>query len=99
MTKKEIATKIAEQFGISKLVALQAAQMVFDRILETLVDEGRSELRNFGIFAVKRRRARKARNPRTGVSVSVPEKTVVIFEPGLEMEQRVNELEGSPRPE
>ena len=98
MTKKEIARKIAKQFEITQLLALEAVQMVFDGIIQTLVDEGRIELRNFGVFAVKRRRARKARNPRTGKSVSVPEKKVVTFKPGREMEQRVKELTGSPRP-
>lgn len=97
MTKKEIARKIAKQFEITQLLALEAVQMVFDGIIETLMDEGRIELRNFGVFEVKRRRARKARNPRTGESVSVPAKLVVTFKPGLEMEQRVNELEGSHR--
>jgi integration host factor subunit beta len=98
MTKKEIARKIAKQFGITQLLALEAVQMVFDRIRETLLDEGRIELRNFGVFEVKRRRARKARNPRTGDSVPVAAKTVVTFKAGLEMEQRVKALKRSPRP-
>ena len=97
MTKKEIAKKISEQSGINVLLALKAVQMVFDGIIETLVEEGRIELRNFGVFEVKRRRARKARNPRTGETVSVPERCVVTFKPGLEMEQRVNELGRSHR--
>ena len=97
MTKKEIVKKIAEQSGISQGLVLQAVQMLFDGITETLVEEGRIELRNFGVFEVKRRRARKARNPRTGGSVSVPERSVVTFKPGLEMEQRVNELGRSRR--
>ena len=92
MTKKEIAKKISEQSGITALLALEAVQMLFDGIRKTLLDEGRIELRNFGIFEVKRRRARKARNPRTGESVSVPERSVVTFKPGLEMEKRVNKL-------
>ena len=91
MTKKEIAKKISEQSGITHLLALEAVQMVFDGIMETLLDEGRIELRNFGIFEVKRRRARQARNPRTGEKLSVPERSVVTFKPGLEMEERVNQ--------
>jgi integration host factor subunit beta len=53
MTKKEIAKKISEQSGITVLLALEAVQMVFDGILETLLDEGRIELRNFGVFEVE----------------------------------------------
>ena len=96
MTKKEIAKKISEQSGITVLLALEAVQMVFDGIMETLVDEGRTELRNFGVFEVKRRRARQARNPRTGENVSVPERSVVTFKPGREMEERVNQSDGVP---
>ena len=89
MTKKEMARKIAEQSGISQLLALEVVQMVFDGITETLAGEGRIELRNFGVFEVKRRRARQARNPRTGETISVPERSVITFKPGREMEASV----------
>jgi nucleoid DNA-binding protein len=89
MTKKEISNKIAERLGISQGLVLHAVQLVLDGITETLVKEGRIELRNFGVFEVKRRRAKKARNPRTGESVSVPERSVVTFKPGREMEERI----------
>jgi integration host factor subunit beta len=99
MTKKEMTRKIAERLGISQGLALEAVQMVFDGITETLVAEGRIQLRNFGVFEVKRRRARKARNPRTGESVSVPERTVVTFKAGREMEERVGQLKQVPNAE
>jgi integration host factor subunit beta len=70
-------------------------QRVFDGIMETLAQEGRIELRNFGVFEVKRR-ARQARNPRTGAKVSVPARVVVSFKPGLEMQERVRWLENAP---
>jgi integration host factor subunit beta len=54
--------------------------------------KGDSELRNFGVFEVKKRKPRKARNPRTGETVEVPAKLVVTFKPGQEMEQRVGQL-------
>ena len=92
MTKKEIAKKISEQSGITVLLALEAVQLVFDAILKTLLEEGRIELRNFGVFEVKRRRARKARNPRTGERLNVPARMVVAFKPGREMEERVSQL-------
>ena len=92
MTKKEIAKKISEQSGIPVRLALEAVQMVFDGIIETLQEEGRIELRNFGVFEVKRRRARKARNPRTGEGVNVPARMVVAFKPGREMEEGMSRL-------
>jgi hypothetical protein len=57
------------------------------------VEEQRIELRNFGVFEVKKRAARKARNPRTGQRVDVPQKFVITFKPGKEMEEKVRELE------
>ena len=57
-----------------------------------MIDQGRIELRNFGVFEVKKRKARKARNPRTGDKVEVPPKCVVTFKPGKEMEERVREM-------
>ena len=99
MTKKEISNKIAERLRISQRLVLQAVQLLFDGITETLVDEGRIELRNFGVFEVKKRQARKARNPRTGEHVSVPAKIAVTFKPGREMERRINELKRSARQE
>jgi Bacterial DNA-binding protein len=55
---------------------------------------GRIELRNFAVFEVKRRKPRRARNPRTGEQVKVPAKLVVTFKLGKEMEQRVRKLKG-----
>lgn len=92
MTKKEIVKAISEQIGLTQLKTKEIVQKTFDAIIETLVEEKRIELRNFGIFEVKRRAARKARNPRTGKEVSVEEKFVVTFKPGKEMEQRVRDL-------
>ncbi len=93
MTKKEIVRTISEQIGLTQLRTKEIVQKTFDAIVDTLVKDGRIELRNFGVFEVKRRASRKARNPRTGDKVFVPEKFVVTFKPGKEMEERVRELE------
>ncbi len=93
MTKKEIVKTISDEIGLTQLKTKEIVQKTFDAIVETLVDEGRIELRNFGVFEVKKRAARKARNPRTGDKVFVPAKYVVTFKPGKEMEERVRQLE------
>lgn len=93
MTKKEIVKSISDKTGLTQLQIKEIVQLTFDGIIETLLDDGRVELRNFGVFQVKSRKARKARNPRTGRQVDVPEKFVVTFKPGKEMEARVQELE------
>jgi len=107
VTKKEIVKTISDEIGLTQLKTKEIVQRTFDAIVDTLVEEtlakidqgqddktlGRIELRNFGVFEVKKRAARKARNPRTGDRVDVPEKFVVTFKPGKEMEERVRELE------
>jgi nucleoid DNA-binding protein len=93
VTKKEIVKTISDEIGLTQLKTKEIVQKTFDAIVETLVEEKRIELRNFGVFEVKRRAARKARNPRTGAKVYVPEKFVVTFKPGKEMEEKVRELE------
>ncbi len=89
MTKKEIVKIIAERSNLPQLKTKQIVQWTFDAIVETLVTEKRIELRNFGVFEVKRRKARKARNPRTDEQVFVAPKNVVTFQPGKTMEERV----------
>lgn len=92
MTKKEIVKKISEEIGLTQLKTKDIVQRTLDAIILTLVTEGRIELRNFGVFEVKRRAPRKARNPRTGDKVSVPAKNVVTFKPGKEMEKLVRQM-------
>lgn len=93
MTKKEIVATIAEEIGLTQLKTKEIVQKTFDAIVATLVRDGRIELRNFGVFEVKRRAPRKARNPRTGDKVFVPAKNVVTFKPGKEMEERVRQMD------
>ncbi len=95
MTKKEIVKTISEKLGLTQLKTKEIVQQTFDAIVETLLEEKRIELRNFGVFAVKRRKPRKARNPRTGERVDVEAKFVVTFKPGKEMEERVRNLGGA----
>ncbi len=93
MTKKDIVRTIAEQIDLPQLHTKKLVQKTFDALIETLVQEGRIELRNFGVFQIKRRDARVARNPRTGERVTVQAKSVVTFKPGKEMEARVREMD------
>ena len=100
MTKKEIVRQLCEKANTEKLLkgtltqlaTKEIVQWTFDAIIETLVADGRIELRNFGVFEVKQRRPRKARNPRTGARVDVEAKNVVTFQPGKEMEEKVRKF-------
>lgn len=68
----------------------QVVDIFFDEISARLAEGGRVELRGFGTFSTRKRDARTGRNPRTGESVSVPEKAVPYFKPGKEMRERLN---------
>ncbi|MCP4888929.1 integration host factor subunit beta [Rubripirellula sp.] len=93
MTKKDIVRTISEEVGLTQQHTKEIVQKTFDAIIDSLVREGRIELRNFGVFEVKPRAARKARNPRTGEQVDVPRKHVVTFKPGKYMEAKVRDLD------
>jgi len=96
VTKKEIVRQISERLDLTQLKTKEIVQQTFDAIVKTLLEDGRIELRNFGVFEVKRRKARKARNPKTGEKVDVPPKNVVTFKPGKEMEERVRQMTNVP---
>ena len=93
MTKKDIVKTIAEQIELPQLRTKELVQKTFDALIDALVREGRVELRNFGVFQIKKRDARMARNPRTGERVPVQAKRVVTFKPGKEMEDRVRQAD------
>ena len=100
VTKKEIVRDICERANkeklmkgnLTQLATKEIVQWTFEAIIATLVKEGRIELRNFGVFEVKQRKPRKARNPRTGDRVDVAAKNVVTFQPGKEMEEQVRKF-------
>src|SRR5712691_2378885 len=96
VTKKEIVKQIADEIEETQLKTKEIVQLTFNAIVDTLIRDRRIELRNFGVFEVRLRKARKARNPRTEEPVNVPPKFVVTFKPGKEMEERVGDLRPTP---
>jgi nucleoid DNA-binding protein len=84
-----MVVNIARQTGFRQADIKRVVQLVLDGIVDVLASESRIELRNFGVFVVRRRQARKARNPRTGEEVFVPEKRVVSFKPGRLMREKI----------
>jgi nucleoid DNA-binding protein len=89
VNKREITLRIAEQTGVTQLMARETVQEVINTIIQTLAESGRLELRDFGVFEVKHRAAYTARNPLTGEAVKVPPKEIVTFKPGKSVEEKV----------
>jgi integration host factor subunit beta len=89
VTKKELVNRIAEKTGQTKVITKDIIQMFLDEIINELGKGNRLEFREFGVFEIKERAARKAQNPRTLEKVSVPAKKVVKFKVGRLMKELV----------
>jgi nucleoid DNA-binding protein len=89
MRKRGIVLKISQDTGIKQVVVKEVVQRTFNTILDALKGGDRIELRNFGIFQVKKRKRRIGRNPKTGQVIPVPERRTVVFKPGLEMKKLI----------
>ena len=63
---------------------------IFDRMVETLAQGGRVELREFGTFSIRRHAARSGRNPQTGEPVNIPERHLPSFRLGKALRDRLN---------
>lgn len=90
ITKKELVLRIAERTEQKQTITRDIIQMFIDEVITELAQGNRLELRDFGVFEVKTRKARKARNPKTGDEVRVPEKRVVTIKPGKKMKEEIN---------
>lgn len=92
MTKSELILEIASEHPNLMLKYIEKiVSTVFDEIETTLARGDRVELRGFGAFFVKNRKARTGRNPRTGETVTVEEKYVPFFKTGKELRERINQ--------
>jgi integration host factor subunit beta len=85
MTKADLVEKVAATVNLTK----KDTEVIIDTILESIADalafSGKVELRGFGSFKVRNRKARQGRNPQTGQSVQVPPKRIPYFKPGKEL--------------
>ena len=90
MTKAELVEEVSGKTGLPKKQAEIVVNTVFESIVETLKTGEKIELRGFGSFRIRHRNSRKGRNPKTGDSVSVPEKRVPFFKVGKRLRELVN---------
>jgi len=93
LTKRDMVIRIAEDIAISQQDVLKVVQKTLDFISDSLARGEKIELRNFGVFEVKTRKARVGRNPNNpGTDVPIPQRSVVKFKPGKEMRTAVLRL-------
>jgi len=79
MNKADIINKVHEELGITKTDTEQAVETVLSSVVDTLVAGQEVSIAGLGIFSAKMRKARTARNPRTGESIEVPAMRVPKF--------------------
>ena len=93
MTKRDLVVRISEETGLVQQDVLNVVQKTLDYIGEAVAHGTKVELRNFGVFEVKVRKARVGRNPNApAADVRIPPRAVVKFKPGKEMREAVLEL-------
>ena len=91
MLKSQLIDKLAAEHSHLRHEDVEkVVNVVLEEIGEALKRGDRVELRGFGAFSVRKREARKGRNPRTGEPVKVPAKAVPFFKAGKELRARVN---------
>lgn len=91
ITKSDIVDKIAERTGLTKLETKAVVDGFLLSIVDALAEGKRIELRGFGVFSVKSRKPRMARNPRTGEPVPLEERYVPTFRVSSEFQDRVHQ--------
>jgi nucleoid DNA-binding protein len=93
LTKRDLVIRISEETGLVQQQVLDVIQKTLDYIAQALAKGDKVELRNFGVFEVKVRKARIGRNPNAPeTDVPIPERSVVKFKAGKEMRAEVLKL-------
>ena len=101
LTKRDLVVQIAEDTKLKQNDVMNVVQKTLDGITVALAKGQKVELRNFGVFEIRTRRARIGRNPNApSTDVPIPERTVVKFKAGKEMRAAVLKLSSkSPAPQ
>ncbi len=89
MTKADLIEEVSAVSRLSKKSSELVVNTFFDSIVESLCRSEKIELRGFGSFKLRQRRARVGRNPKTGERVDVPAKVVPYFKPGKDLRELV----------
>ncbi|HUU45009.1 MAG TPA: HU family DNA-binding protein [Acidobacteriota bacterium] len=89
MTKADLVEICAEKTGLTRTDVAVTVDAFLDAVKQSLETGKNIEIRGFGTFKVKLRKARKARNPRTGAEVPVPDRKVPVFKPSNEFKNMI----------
>jgi len=91
MTKSDLVEKMSESLtSLTKKECEGSVDTVFHNMKDALHRGEKIEIRGFGSFTVRTRRAKEGRNPKTGEKVAIPEKRIPFFKVGKELREMVN---------
>ena len=79
MLKKDLINKVSEELTLQKQDVSVALDIILDTMGQALAEDRRVELRGFGSFSTRKRKARSTKNPRTGVVMDIPERKTLHF--------------------
>ncbi len=89
MTKADLVEMVASKTGLTRSDVAAVVDEFLEAVKKTLENGNNIEIRGFGTFKIKARKARKARNPRTGEEVPVPDRKVPVFKPSNEFKSLI----------
>jgi len=89
MTKDELVAKVSDSTGIKKVDLQKALDVLINTIIETIKTGDKVNITGLGIFKLKDKKARLARNPKTGESIQVPAKKAPKFLPSKNFKEAV----------
>ena len=93
MTKRDLVVRISDKTGMVQQQVFEIVQLTLNAIADEVAQGRTVELRNFGVFEVKIRKARVGRNPnKPGTDVPIPQRAVVKFKAGKDMREDVLKL-------
>ena len=94
VTKKDLVEQIAERTGLTRVDTKIIVECFLDSVSQALQDGSNIEIRRFGRFKIKKKRARRARNPRTNQNIQVAAGYKPVFESSRELRKRINDAAG-----
>jgi nucleoid DNA-binding protein len=96
MTKQQIIEAVSTKTGQGKAEVETVVDSFLETIAEKLLGNERVDLRGFGSFVVKEKKARQGRNPRTGETIEIAAKRDAGFKPGKELTEKIGQVQASP---
>ena len=90
MTKADLVDEVSAATELSRKDSEVIVEALFDSVVKALKNSDKLEVRGFGSFRIRKRKARQGRNPKTGEKVDVPEKKVPYFKPSKELKDLIN---------